>query len=207
MTASLFFRPTPFHPPKTSHLCPVWATTVAVANVSWQLLCVLSKGICATGSGNGSAKSTPYRDVAVATSSIKTHTPFYTVASARNKTLYTHNSHWSDSAPNKLGSKCTKCARAHSREAWKSWKIIIRQEIFIFFPTSDIFFLTFLLEWDYLGGVITGGGLRQRPCQRNFLGPSLTQDLHRTSCSILARAIPEFLNVSVKSSQIKLLLH
>lgn len=64
----------------SSHLCPVCAITLAVANVSWQLLCLLSKGKCTKGSGNGSAKSTPCRDVAVATSSTKTHTPFHPVA-------------------------------------------------------------------------------------------------------------------------------
>lgn len=77
---SLFLRPTPFFLPPSSHLCPACAITLAVANVSWQLLCVPSKGICTTGSGNGSTESTPYQDVAVATSSTKTHTPFYSVA-------------------------------------------------------------------------------------------------------------------------------
>lgn len=71
-------------------------------------MCAQSKGICTTGSGNAASKFTPYQEVAVLTSSMKTHTLFHSMAPGSEQ-----------NALNPLLSLVWQCPKQIRQELWR----------------------------------------------------------------------------------------
>lgn len=71
-------------------------------------MCAQSKGICTMGSGNAASKFTPYQEVAVLTSSMKTHTLFHSMAPGLEQ-----------NALNPLLSLVWQCPKQIRQELWR----------------------------------------------------------------------------------------